>query len=41
MLTGLEDITAATVVMIVLAGLAAGWIDAVVGGVACSSCPSC
>ena len=32
MLTGLEDITAATVVMIVLAGLAAGWIDAVVGG---------
>ncbi|MFC7402877.1 sulfite exporter TauE/SafE family protein [Citricoccus sp. GCM10030269] len=32
MLTGLEDITTATVVMVVLAGLAAGWIDAVVGG---------
>ncbi|GAA1117596.1 sulfite exporter TauE/SafE family protein [Citricoccus alkalitolerans] len=32
MLTGLEDITVATLVMVLLAGLAAGWIDAVVGG---------
>lgn len=32
MLTGLEDITLATLVLVVLAGLAAGWIDAVVGG---------
>ncbi len=31
-MTGLEDIAVATVVMVVLAGLAAGWIDAVVGG---------
>ncbi|NUL47880.1 TSUP family transporter [Cellulosimicrobium funkei] len=32
MLTGLEDITLATLALVVLAGLAAGWIDAVVGG---------
>ncbi|XKH55787.1 TSUP family transporter [Citricoccus nitrophenolicus] len=32
MLTGLEDITVATLVMVLVAGLAAGWIDAVVGG---------
>lgn len=31
-MTGLEDIAAGTIVMVVLAGLAAGWIDAVVGG---------
>ncbi len=31
-MTGLEDIAVATVVMVVLAGLAAGWVDAVVGG---------
>lgn len=32
MLTGLEEITLATLAMVLLAGLAAGWIDAVVGG---------
>lgn len=32
MLTGLEDITLATLALVVLAGFAAGWIDAVVGG---------
>jgi uncharacterized protein len=32
MLTGLEEITLATLAMVVVAGLAAGWIDAVVGG---------
>lgn len=31
-MTGLEDIAVATIVMVVLAGLAAGWVDAVVGG---------
>lgn len=32
MVTGLEDITLATLAMVLLAGFAAGWIDAVVGG---------
>lgn len=32
MISGLEDITAATVLLILVAGFAAGWIDAVVGG---------
>lgn len=30
--TGLEDIAFTTILMVVLAGLAAGWVDAVVGG---------
>ncbi|WP_433123348.1 sulfite exporter TauE/SafE family protein [Arthrobacter koreensis] len=32
MVSGLEDITLATIALVVVAGLAAGWIDAVVGG---------
>ncbi len=32
MLSGLEDLQLATVVLIVVAGFAAGWVDAVVGG---------
>lgn len=32
MISGLEDITAATLVLVLVAGFAAGWIDAVVGG---------
>jgi uncharacterized membrane protein YfcA len=30
--TGLEDLQAGTIVLVVLAGFAAGWVDAVVGG---------
>ncbi len=32
MVSGLEDIGLATVLLVVIAGLAAGWVDAVVGG---------
>ena len=32
MVSGLEDITLATIALVVVAGLAAGWVDAVVGG---------
>ena len=32
MVSGLEEITLATIALVVVAGLAAGWIDAVVGG---------
>lgn len=32
MVSGLEDITTATIVLVLVAGFAAGWIDAVVGG---------
>ncbi|WP_269938828.1 sulfite exporter TauE/SafE family protein [Arthrobacter sp. HY1533] len=32
MVSGLEDITAVTILLIIVAGFAAGWIDAVVGG---------
>ena len=32
MVSGLESIQLGTVILIVVAGLAAGWVDAVVGG---------
>ncbi|POH72703.1 sulfite exporter TauE/SafE family protein [Arthrobacter glacialis] len=32
MISGFEDITTATILLIIVAGFAAGWIDAVVGG---------
>ncbi|CEA07643.1 hypothetical protein BN1051_00963 [Arthrobacter saudimassiliensis] len=32
MVSGLEDVQAATLLLVVVAGLAAGWVDAVVGG---------
>ena len=32
MVSGLEDVTLATIALVVVAGLAAGWVDAVVGG---------
>ena len=39
--SGLQGMQAGTLVLIVLAGFAAGWVDAVVGGGDCCSFPRC